>query len=164
MIRVGLGDPESTNLAVQPGCLMGNKQEDAVEELQELVRVVEKTQSTAEEIERAIASLDNLFTQNEDVLDDKTRVEMIDLRTKLVSKKLQIADQATSVAQNRKVKSKRRRVIPINKGESGARKRQGKAEVPRQNRARTPEADNTIIAVLGAGVIIGLLVFFGSGD
>jgi len=137
-----------------------------VEELQELGRVIEKTQSTAEEIERAIASLDNLFTQNEAVLDDKTRVEMIDLRAKLVSKKLQVANQA-SVAQNREVKAKpkRRRVIPINEGKSDTRKRQGKAAVPRRDRDRTtPKADDTMIAALSAGAILGLLALLGSGD
>jgi hypothetical protein len=133
-----------------------------VEQLKELAVVVEKTHSTAEEIERAIASLDDLFTQNEAVLDDKTRVEMIDLRAKLVSKKLQV----TSVAQDKteKAKPKRRKVIPINEGEPDVRKRRKKATAFRRNRARTPKTDSSMITVLGAGAILGLLVLLGSGE
>jgi cell envelope opacity-associated protein A len=135
-----------------------------MEELKGLAEVVEKTQVTKEEVERAIVALDDLFTQHEDVLDDRTRVEMIDLRAKLVKKLQAEISQVTDIAQN-KAKPARRRVIPIKEGEPEQRTRRKKVTAFRRDRDRKPKEDNSgLIATVGAGAVLGLLLLLGSGE
>jgi len=133
-----------------------------MEELKGLSEVVGKTQVTAEEIERAIEALDDLFTKSEATLDDKTRVEMIDLRAKLVAKKSLLS----SVAQEPKAAKPKRRgtVIPISEGKADPRKRRKKAVSFRKNRDRTPKNSSSLITVLSAGAILGVLALLGSGE
>jgi hypothetical protein len=86
-------------------------------DLKQIRAVVENDEAKPEEVKRALKSLDDFFTQNEEQLDDHTRVECIDLRAKLETRISQVRKKPNSAKPKAKAKAKakprkRRKVKP----------------------------------------------------